>query len=139
MLLQNKVKRLKNELQALKQAQPLNGGALTRNSATATWTGTINKSNPISQYSMLAAFILTYTRNDGVVKTPLVQFAFSLDPSATAYGAVTEIGGDFVSYKLILPENWWPSGNTSTTVSLTITASAYSPVSGDLTITRVYS
>lgn len=131
--------KLKDEIQALKVTQPLNGGALTRHAATATWQGVIDRNAPISRYSMLAAFVLKYSRKDGLVKPPLVQFAYSLDPTDLASGAIIGIGQDDVSYKLVLPDTWWPTGNTQTTLTLTITAVAYSLVDGDLTITRVYS
>lgn len=139
MLVSNKVQKLKDEIQALKVVQPINGGALSRHAATATWEGTIDFNNPISPYSMLAAFVMTYERNDGINKTPLVQFAFSMNYEDTTYEAVVGITSDSVSYKLVLPDNWRPDGYSGDTINLRITGYAYSPVTGDLNIVRVYS
>lgn len=140
MLLSSKVQKMKDEIQALKVAQPINGGALTKHSANASWTGIIDKDSPISRFSLLAAFIMRFERRDGIVKTPLVQFAFSLSPNDSAYGAVIATSSDSVSYKISLPDNWWPPEESeSSTVQLTIEGKAYSPVEGVLTIERIYS
>ena len=71
-----KLQKIEDELKALKVIQPLNGGALTKDGATATWSGTFDKNNPISDFSLLAAFRATYTRTDGIDKPPLVRLAF---------------------------------------------------------------
>ena len=145
MLTSQSVKKLQDEIQALKVVQPINGGALTRHSITASWQGTIDKNAPISQYSMLAAFVAKFTRNDGIVKPPLVQFAYKLDPDHTSYdhsrsmSAIISSTQDSVSYKIVLAYNWWPFGNSQTTGTLKLTVNAYSLVDGDLTIERVYS
>lgn len=139
MLLSNKVQKLKDELQALKIVQPINGGALSRHAISASWEGTIDLNDPISQFSMLAAFMMTFERSDGIVKTPLVQFAFSMNYDDTTYEAVAATTSDSVSYKLVLPAGWRPSGYVGDTLTLRITGYAYSPVEGNLSIVRMYS
>lgn len=145
MLTSQNVKKLKDEIQALKVAQPINGGALTRHSVTASWQGTIDKNAPISPYSCLAAFVATFERRDGVAKPPLVQFAYSLSPDYTnydhsrSYSAIISASQDSVSYKIVLSDKWWPFDNSQTTGNLEITVSAYSLVDGVLSIERVYS
>lgn len=137
--------KMKSEIQALKVTQPLNGGALTRHSVEESWSGTIDKNDPISQYSMLAAFEVTFSRSDGVNKTPLVQFAYKLDPDMTnyshsrSYGAIIAAAQDYVVYKIVLDYNWWPFSESQTTGSVELTVNAYSPVDGTLEIERVYS
>lgn len=138
------LEKIHNEIKALKVAQPLNGGALTRHSVTATWTGTIDKNSPISEYSMLAAFKAKFERSDGVNKPPIVQFAYLLEPDMVAdhhqrsYSAVVQLGSDSVTFKIILGYNWWPFGG-NTTGTLKITAYAFSLVNGTLSLERVYS
>lgn len=145
MLTSAAIQKMKNEVQALKVVQPINGGALTRHSATATWQGTIDKNAPISEYSCLAAFVATFERRDGIVKVPLVQFAYELDPDhyndhhSRSYSAIISASGDTVSYKIVLSDTWWPFDAGTTTGTLKITVNAYSMVEGNLTIERVYS
>lgn len=145
MLTSQTVKKLQDEIQALKAVQPINGGALTRHSVTATWQGIIDKNAPVSQYSMLAAFVAKFTRNDGIVKPPLVQFAYKLDPDHTSYdhsrsmSAIISSTQDSVSYKIVLNYNWWPFDEAQTTGTLKLMVNAYSLVDGNLTIERVYS
>lgn len=139
---------LQNEIQALKMTQPLNGGALSKHSVVATWEGVIDKNTPISQYSILAAFEATFERSDGEVKTPLVQFAYSLDPGYTISGHITytysssyvsAINDDSVVYKVVLTHQWWPFDEDQTTGNVKLTVYALSPVEGNLTLQRVYS
>lgn len=145
MLASNKIKLLENEIKSLKAVQPLNGGALTKHSATSSWQGTIDKTAPISQYSMLAAFEVTFHRNDGVTKTPFVQFAYELSPDMNTYshsrssGAIISAIDDSVTYKIVLNHNWWPFSDTQTTGAVKLTAYAYSPIEGYVDIRRVYS
>lgn len=145
MLTSQNIKKLQDEIKALKVVQPINGGALTRHSVTTSWQGVIDKNAPISQYSMLAAFVATYTRNDGVVKPPLVQFAYSLDPDHTTYdhsrsmSAIISATQDSVSYKIVLDYSWWPFDPGQSTGTLKLTVNAYSLVDGTLTVERVYS
>ena len=145
MLTSQSAQKLQDEIRSLKVTQPINGGALTRHSVTASWQGTIDQNAPVSQYSMLAAFVATYTRSDGVVKPPLVQFAYSLSPDYSSvehtqtYSAIISASQDSVSYKIVLSYNWWPFGGGQTTGTLKLTVNAYSLVEGDLTIERVYS
>ena len=145
MLTSYAIQKLKNETQALKVVQPINGGALTRHSATATWQGTVDKNNPISRYSCLAAFVATFERRDGITKTPLVQFAYKLDPDYTnydhtnSYSAIISATDDSVSYKIVLSYYWWPFGDGQTTGNLKVTVNAYSLVDGVLSVKRVYS
>ena len=145
MLTSNAIQKLRNEIQALKVVQPINGGALTKHSINAAWEGIIDKNSPISRYSCLAAFVATFERRDGIVKTPLVQFAYSLTPDYTiydhsrSYSAIISASDDSVSYKIVLSDNWWPFGDDQTTGNLKIDVSAYSLVDGVLTIERVYS
>lgn len=142
MLTSNKIKALENEIKALKAVQPLNGGALTKHSATAVWEGIIDKNNQVS-FSILAAFEVTFYRNDGIQKTPFVQFSYELDPDSyshsLSYGAIIKAGNDDVTYKLILDDSWWPFPTQQTTGSLKITAYAYSMAEGYVEIKRVYS
>ena len=145
MLTSNKIKALENEIKALKAVQPLNGGALTKHSTTATWEGAIDKNSPISQYSMLAAFEITFYRNDGIVKTPFVQFAYNLSPDMNSYshsrssGAIIGAANDTITYKIVLYYNWWPFPDSQTTGNLKLTVNAYSTVEGYVEIKRVYS
>ena len=145
MLTSYAIQKLKNEVQALKVVQPINGGALTRHSTAATWQGTIDKNAPISRYSCLAAFVATFERQDGIVKVPLVQFAYKLTPDhandhhSRSYSAIISATGDSVSYKIVLSDNWWPFNENESTGTLKITINAYSMVDGVLTIERVYS
>lgn len=145
MLTSQTVKKLQDEIKALKVVQPINGGALTRHSITASWEGTIDKNAPISEYSCLAAFVATFERRDGIVKVPLVQFAYNLNPDHTnydhsrSYSAIISATGDSVSYKIVLADNWWPFDENESTGTLKITVNAYSMVDGVLTIERVYS
>lgn len=143
-LTSDKITKYRGEIQALKTAQPINGGSLTEHAVTATWEGTIDKDAPISSYSLLAAFKATFTRSDGVLLPPLVQFAFSTNPSTTdsdgeCGAAVEGFGENSVSYRIILDNYWWPFSSSQTTGSVRITCSAYSPVPGALTLERVYS
>lgn len=145
MLTSNKIRKLENEIKALKAVQPLNGGALTKHSVAATWEGTIDKNNPISPYSMLAAFEVTFYREDGVTKTPFVQFAYTLSPDMNSYshsrssGAVISAINDSVTYKIVLNYNWWPFPSSQTTGSIKLTAHAYSSIEGHVEVKRVYS
>lgn len=145
MLTSQTVKKLQDEIKSLKVVQPINGGALTRHSVTATWQGTIDKNAPISPYSCLAAFVATFERSDGIIKVPLVQFAYTLSPDHTnydhsrSYSAIISATGDSVSYKIVLSDRWWPFSEEQTIGTLKITVNAYSMVEGNLTIERVYS
>lgn len=134
--------KIKNEIQALKCTQPLNGGALTRARAVGTWTGVIDKTDPISAYSLLAAFEATFNRNDGQTKAPLTQFAYSLSPdmpnNARSTSAVIGSTGDNTICKIFLYDSWWPFG-VANTGTVTLTVYAYSMVEGYITIKRVYS
>ena len=137
-----RLKKIRDEIRALKVVQPLDGGALTKPSTSATWTGTIDSTTPISSYSMLAAFEVTYTRNDGENIPPFTQFAYKLEPDEAgyvrSYSAVTGSSGSSVTYKIILADNWWPFG-AATSGTLELTVNAYSLVEGTLSIQRVYS
>ena len=145
MLTSQTVKKLQDEIKSLKVVQPINGGALTRHSVTATWQGTIDKNAPISPYSCLAAFVATFERSDGIVKVPLVQFAYTLEPDlfsdhhSLSYSAIISASNDSVSYKIVLGDGWWPFGDGQTTGTLKLTVNAYSLVDGNLTVERVYS
>lgn len=145
MLTSQTVKNLQDEIKALKVVQPINGGALTRHSITASWQGTIDKNAPVSEFSMLAAFVATFERRDGIVKVPLVQFAYTLDPDyyndqhSRSYSAIVSATGDSVSFKIVLSDSWWPFDASTTTGTLKMTVNAYSMVEGNLTIERVYS
>lgn len=138
------LKKYQNEIRALKAVQPINGGSLTQHALTATWEGDINKNQPISQYSLLAAFKATFTRTDGVNIPPLVQFAFNTSPSTSE--SIDECGGvvisftdNSISYKILLNTVWWPFSSSQTVGHAIITCKAYSPIAGTLTIERVYS
>lgn len=138
------LKKYQNEIRALKAVQPINGGSLTQHALTATWTGDINKNQPISQYSLLAAFKATFTRTDGVNIPPLVQFAFNTSPSTSESvgecgAVVTSFTDNSISYRIILYSYWWPFSSSQSVGRVTITCKAYSPVAGTLTLERVYS
>lgn len=138
----DKVKKIQDEIQSLKVIQPINGGALTKHAAQQEWQGTLDRNNPISQYSLLAAFEVTYTRTDGVIKPPLVQFAYLLDPDGEDLtdtgGSIISIGESSVTFRISIYYIWWPFGQ-STTGNVKLTCSAYSPVPGYMTLKRVYS
>lgn len=138
------LKKYQNEIRDLKAVQPINGGSLTQHALTATWEGNINKNQPISQYSLLAAFKATFTRTDGVNIPPLVQFAFNTSPSTSESNGecgavVTSFTDNSISYRIILYNYWWPFSSSQTVGHVIITCKAYSPVAGTLTLERVYS
>ena len=138
------IKKYQNEIRSLKAVQPINGGSLTQHAVTAIWEGDIDKNNPISQYSLLAAFRATFTRTDGVNMPPLVQFSFDTSPSTSdsiieSGGVVVSFTDNSISYKILLNNWWWPFDSSQTVGRVKITCEAYSPVAGTLTIERVYS
>lgn len=138
------IKKYQNEIRSLKTVQPINGGSLTQHAVTATWEGNIDKNSPISSYSLLAAFKATFTRTDGVNIPPLVQFAFSTEPSTSdsndeCGAAVDSFGDNSVDYRIALFNFWWPFDPSQTVGRVKITCSAYSPVAGTLTLERIYS
>ena len=135
--------KLKDELQALKVYQDLSAGQLAGEAASAVWEGTIDSTNPIGLYSILAAFEATFIRTDGVNKPPLVDFAFLISPQIPdkreyLVGNVIATGSNSVTYRICI-ENlmWWPYETSTGTIKVNV--SAYSTVPGNLSIERVYS
>lgn len=135
-----KMKKLSDEIKALKQAQPINAGNLTQSAATESLTFTVETDQYWSGAKIRSIFEATYTRTDGESKPPLVQFAYSLDPDHTdtssSAGIPFAVGVDSVTYRIILATNWWPFGS-STVGTATLTCTAYSTVAGELTLRRV--
>lgn len=137
------IRKLKTELQALKGYQELSAGQLNTTAASATWQGTVDRSNPIGLFSILAAWEAEFIRTDGVNKPPLVDFAFLISPQIPdkrgyLFGDVIATGTNSVKYRITI-ENimWWPYDTSTGTI--TVDVSAYSSVPGTLTIERVYS
>lgn len=92
------IRTIKDELQALKVATPLNLGQLKfpDQTPTASYSGSINTSG---QDAVVARIVATFTRSDGETTTPLVDFAFnySISPAYQEYMAtqgITITGND---------------------------------------------
>lgn len=138
------LKRIENEIKALKAFQELSGGQLSNEAVSATWQGVIDKRNPIGVYSILAAFEATFIRTDGVNKPPLVDFGFLITPQVLdkinyLHGNVVKNGTNSVTYRISIDNlMWWPFGSDKTG-TIKIDVSVYSPVPGLLSIERVYS
>lgn len=137
------VRKFKNEMQALKSFQELPAGQLATNAVTATWRGTIDRTNPIGVYSILAAFEMSFIRTDGIRKPPLVDFAFLVSPQIPdrrryLRGNIIATGVNSVTYRITIANlMWWPYDTDTGTI--TINGAAYSSVPGTLSIERVYS
>lgn len=136
-----KMKKLSDEIKALKSAQPINAGNLTQNAETKSLTFTVETDEYWSGAKVRCIFEATYTRTDDILKPPLVQFAYSLNPDAdfdkdSSAGIPFAVGTDSVTYRIILSTNWWPF-YSSTVGTSTLTCTAYSTVAGTLTLTRV--
>lgn len=152
------INRIDNELKALKGSTPLNAGALAfpEQTPTQSYTASINTS---SQDYVVARLAATFTRTDGQLTTPLVDFAYDLTVSPTyvqymATQGVTITGNDpnamvdfFIrGYEAATTENSVtfyidalnaiaPYAGSSAT--LTVTVAALSTVEGNLTIERL--
>ena len=157
-LVQTLIKRIDNELKALKTATPLNFGALNFPDQTPqeTYTGSINTS---SQDYVVARIAATFTRSDSEPTTPLVDFAFDMSVSPTyveymATQGVTITGNDpnamhdffirgyeaettnnSVTFYIDIINAIAPYAGA--TATLTVTVEAISPVEGTLTLTRI--
>lgn len=152
------IRRIEDELKALKIATPLNYGALKfpDSTPTETQTWTINTSNPGYIIARIAA---TFTRTDGEPTTPLVDFAFdySVSPNyveASAQQGVTITGSDPNALEEFAVDGYEAvTTNTSVTyyidvnfniltyattnITLNTTVQAISPVEGTLTLERI--
>lgn len=152
------INRIDNELKAIKGSTPLNAGALAfpEQTPTQSYTASINTS---SQDYVVARLAATFTRTDGQLTTPLVDFAYDLTVSPTyvqymATQGVTITGNDpnamvdfFIrGYEAATTENSVtfyidalnaiaPYAGSSAT--LTVTVAALSTVEGNLTIERL--
>lgn len=155
---QIQVKRLENELHALKAATPLNLGALQFPDQTPSGQKTISI-NTASQDYVVARIAATFTRSDDELTTPLVDFAYdlSVSPSYVEYMAtqgVTITGNDpnamvdfFIrGYEASTTDNsvtfYIDALNAiapyaGATASLTVIVQALSPVEGTLTLERL--
>ncbi|MBQ1373214.1 hypothetical protein IIY66_00205 [Candidatus Saccharibacteria bacterium] len=137
------IRKIKEELKALKSFQELPAGQLATRAATATWQGVIDKTNPIGVYSILAAFEMTFVRTDGIRKPPLVDFAFLISPQIPnrrnyLRGNIVATGVNSVTYRITIANLvWWPYDTSTGTI--TIDGAAYSSVPGALSIERVFS
>ena len=157
-LVQTLIKRIDNELKALKTATPLNFGALNFPDQTPqeTYTGSINTS---SQDYVVARIAATFTRSDSEPTTPLVDFAFDMSVSPTyvqymASQGITITGNDpnamvdffvrgyeaattddSVTFYIDVLNAIAPYAGAS--ASITVTVDAISPVEGTLTLARV--
>lgn len=136
------IKNMNNEVRSLKVVQPINGGALTQHAVSISYEGEVDMDNPISTYSLLAAFEVTFTRTDGINKPPLVQFGFSVTPDDQSgempNGTIIELAENYAVFKICLPYFWWPF-EEETIGTISLECQAYSPVPGEISIERVYS
>lgn len=151
---QQRLAKLRNELQAIKAGSKLAYSSVLfpENVPEQGWNGAVvaDPSNPI-----LAAFTATFTRNDGLEITPLVDFTFDYDGPTTAdwvrQQGGTASGRDLkaelddwvscyivstseksVSYRIEFQNNW-----PDNSINLSLTVRAISPVSGLLKLERV--
>lgn len=136
-----KMKKLSDEIKALKSAQPINAGNLTQNAETESLTFTVRTDEYWSGAKIRGIFEATYTRTDDILKPPLVQFAYSLNPddnfdSNSSAGIPFAVGSNSVSYRIILSTNWWPFYSSTVGTSI-LTCTAYSTVPGVLSLRRV--
>lgn len=156
---------IRNEQRAQKVASPLNYGSLVRPSTTPTQSWSGNVGNRIDAATgMTARWVATFTRTDGVNRTPLVDFPWirTLDKyyyddyiAIGSYTSVTgrdkhaidelsfsdglyEIGSNYVKWKIDIAGNngtWFYQSSDGTGVHLTV--QAVSMVSGTLTLARI--
>lgn len=157
-LVQTLVRKIKNELNALKVATPLNLGQLifTDQTPSASYTGSFNTQS--SSY-VAARFAATFTRTDGVLLPPLVDFAYnySVNPTYTEYMAgngITITGNDpnVAAEFYVRGYEYSASGSSvifyidilnaiapysGASASVSVNVSALSTVEGTLTLTRL--
>lgn len=141
MKISTRIKKLSDEIKALKSAQPINAGNLAQSAKTESLSFTVRTDEYWSGSKIRCIFEATYVRTDDILKPPLVQFAYSLNPdmnteSDSSAGIPFAIGTDSVTYRIILATNWWPF-YSSTVGTSTLTCTAYSTVPGTLTLRRV--
>lgn len=154
---QTLIRRIKDELQALKVATPLNLGQLKfpDQAPTASYSGSIDTSG---QDYVIARIVATFTRSDGATTTPLVDFAFNYTISPTyqefmASQGITITGNDpnvqsefFIrGYENSTTDNSVTfnidilnaaAGFVGQSATLGVTVEAISTVQGNLTIRR---
>lgn len=152
------LRKIENELKALKASTPLNAGALAfpDQTPTETYTGSVNTA---SQNYVVARIGATFTRTDGQLTTPLVDFAFDMSVSPTyqqymATQGITITGNDpnamidfFIrGYEASTTNNsvtfYIDALNAiapyaGSTATLSVTVAALSTVEGTLTLERL--
>ena len=153
---EHRIVKLMNEVKALKSTALFSGEHVPVYEARGTWEGEIDGSEAIDRV-VPAVFEMTFTRTDGVKKTPLVDFAFEVEPGVEEgmyesflTGAITKSTDDSVTFQVILTRDNY--GHFSRAydestysfyivghVHFKLTGAAYSIVPGKLDIKRVYS
>lgn len=152
------IRKIKNELQALKASTPLNIGQLKfpEQTPNANYSGSIDTS---SQDYVVARVVATFTRSDDRTTTPLVDFPFnySISPTYQEYMAsqgITITGNDpnvqsefFIrgyenkttnnSVEFNIDVLNAAAGFVGQTATLTLNVQAISTVEGTLTLRRV--
>lgn len=159
---QFRLNKIRNEQRAQKVASTLNYGNLILPSSTpsASYSGTVTNTVDTAT-GVNARWIATFTRSDGIVKTPQVDFPwdYTLDrgyyDDQLASGWVTsatgrdkraidelpfkegmyELGSNYVKWRIDIAGSWFYVATNGTGVHLT--AQAVSMVPGTLTLVRV--
>lgn len=153
--IEHRIVKLKNEVKALKSTALFSGEHVPVYDTRAYWEGDIDGNEAINR-GIPAIFEMTFTRTDGIKKTPLVDFAFDVDPPADEgflgtllTGAIVRTTEESATYRIPLLINNYGhferKYNEATYsfiivghVFLRLTAAAYSIVPGKLTIERLY-
>ena len=154
---QTLIRKIRDEISALKVSAPLNVGQLRfpEEAPAATYRGSINTA---SQDLIIARVVLTFKRSDGNPEPPYVDFAFSAEISPTqkealAQQGVTLSGNDLTSYEDSFINGYVDAVGTgsvsfnidvknavapwgSSPKTLRVSAEALSTVPGSLTIRR---
>lgn len=145
-----KLVRLRNEVRALKSTAILSGENVPVYENRVQWNGEIDGSEAMEGL-LLAAFEMKFRRTDGILKTPMVDFAYETNP-ATKYpvmGMVTKCTDDSVTFHILFDiydfdgfRRMWDEPTLKFNIightALSIVGAAYSIVPGVLSIERVY-
>lgn len=155
-----------NEQRAQKVAHALNYGSLASSEAasTAQWSGNVGNAVSATDSNVIARWVATFTRTDGIERTPMVDFAYDyvlgryiVDDAMAggSYSSITArdrhsddegawndglwvVGENSVSWKIEIVGahgNWFYQNSDGTSVNLAV--QAISPVPGTLTLARV--
>lgn len=156
-LVQTLVRKIQNELNALKVATPLNLGQLrmTDQTPSISYSGSFNTA---SHDLVTARLEVTFTRSDGIVAPPLVDFAYECSVSPTypqylatqgisftgndttdlldfyIHGYEYETGSNSVTFYIDFMNAVAPYAGAAATISATV--KAISTVPGSLSLVR---